>query len=228
MNVPVTGITPAQLDDYLGSDRSPPNYMMMSDLDGFLTGLAVGPSVVVPSEWLPVVWGGEGPVFDDENEMRVVMGGIFSRYNNILRQVESGAVAPFFWKTPDDTVIATGWAEGFLEAMKLRWDEWGPLFQSRKHAVSPFRSLALCCDQLADPLLHLDSDAEDLVVKEAPALIPDAVLEVARFWLRRDPGRAGTIPRTAHHALPALRRSSDATSLAHAARVRSSKKCCGQ
>jgi uncharacterized protein len=37
------------LDSFLMSDRSPPDSMMLSDLDGFLTGIAVGPELVLPS-----------------------------------------------------------------------------------------------------------------------------------------------------------------------------------
>jgi len=43
------------LDAYLLSDQSPPECMLLSDLDGFLTGIAIGPDVVMPSEWLPHV-----------------------------------------------------------------------------------------------------------------------------------------------------------------------------
>src|SRR5215203_1883992 len=41
------------LDAYLLSDQSPPECMMLSDLDGFLTAVAIGPELVMPSEWLP-------------------------------------------------------------------------------------------------------------------------------------------------------------------------------
>ena len=43
---------------------------MLSDLDGFLSGIAVGPELVLPSEWLPLVWGGEAPEFADESEAK--------------------------------------------------------------------------------------------------------------------------------------------------------------
>ena len=46
------------LDSFLLSDRAPSESMGMSDLDGFLTGIAVGPELVLPSEWLPPIWGG--------------------------------------------------------------------------------------------------------------------------------------------------------------------------
>src|SRR4051794_22530891 len=41
------------LDRYLLSDEAADNGMALSDLDGFLTGILVGPELIMPSEWLP-------------------------------------------------------------------------------------------------------------------------------------------------------------------------------
>ncbi len=38
------------LDEYLMSDESPDNCMQLSDLDGFLTAIVVGPKLIQPSE----------------------------------------------------------------------------------------------------------------------------------------------------------------------------------
>ena len=72
------------LDDYLMSDNSPGDCMGLSDLDGFLTGIVVGPELILPSEWLPMIWGGERPEFTTEAEMRTVIGTIMGRYNEIV------------------------------------------------------------------------------------------------------------------------------------------------
>jgi uncharacterized protein len=40
--------------------------------------------VILPSEWMPVIWGGEEPVFQTEEEMRTVLGAIMGRYNEIV------------------------------------------------------------------------------------------------------------------------------------------------
>jgi uncharacterized protein len=66
-------------DDYLMSDHAPVDSMELSDLDGFLMGIVIGPDLVLPSEWLPVIWGGEEPVFETETEMRTVLGTIMGR-----------------------------------------------------------------------------------------------------------------------------------------------------
>jgi uncharacterized protein len=43
------------LDNYLMSDHVPDDSMGLSDLDGFLTDIVVGPVPILPNEWLPVV-----------------------------------------------------------------------------------------------------------------------------------------------------------------------------
>jgi yecA family protein len=84
-NLPLDGsIDLDALDDYLMSDHAPDDSMGLSDLDGFLTGIVVGPELIPPSEWLPVIWGGEEPVFQTEDEMRTVLGTIMGRYNEIV------------------------------------------------------------------------------------------------------------------------------------------------
>src|SRR5215213_6652648 len=175
------------LDAYLLSDQSPPECMLLSDLDGFLTGAAIGPEVVMPSEWLPHVWGGEEPVFDDHVQASAILGVIMGRYNMILREVEAGAFGPLFWKNADGTVIAADWAEGFMQAVALRADAWEPLLRSKRHGRLLLPILALCADENDDSALGLEPDAEDRVMAAADEFIPVCVIEIAAYWRQRRP-----------------------------------------
>jgi len=83
--IPLDRVDLEALDRFLMSDRSPSDSMMLSDLDGFLTGIVIGPELVLPSEWLPLVWGGEAPEFADESEAKAVLAAIMARYNEFLR-----------------------------------------------------------------------------------------------------------------------------------------------
>lgn len=74
MEIPAAGVGFEALDAFLSSEDAPPESMQLSDLDGFLTGIAIGPELVMPSEWLPVVWGGEEPVFADGDQAQAVLG----------------------------------------------------------------------------------------------------------------------------------------------------------
>ena len=47
-----------ELDEFLLSDDAPEDCLQLSDLDGFLTGIVVGPELIMPSEWVPCIWRG--------------------------------------------------------------------------------------------------------------------------------------------------------------------------
>ena len=161
--------------------------MLFSDLDGFLTGVAIGPEVVMPSEWLPHVWGGEEPVFDDHLQASAILGTIMGRYNMILRDTAAGAFGPLFWETQDGTVIAADWAEGFMQAVALRADAREPLMRSRRYGRLLVPILALCSDEAGESLLGFGPDKEDQVMAEAAEFIPLCVTEIAAYWRKRRP-----------------------------------------
>ena len=96
------------LDEYLMSDESPENCMQLSDLDGFLTAIVVGPDLIKPSKWLPVVWGGDSPEFADHAQATTILGSIMGRYNEIAQSLAKipPEIDPIFWKADEGLVIA--------------------------------------------------------------------------------------------------------------------------
>ena len=185
--IPIDSIDLEPLDQFLMSDRAPPNGMMLSELDGFLAGIAVGPELVRPSEWLPLIWDGEAPEFAGLDEANAILGAIMCRYNEILTQIAHDAFAPVFWANRDGAFIAMDWAEGFLQAIMLRADAWKPLFTSKRDGKLLFPILSLCCDKNGASLLGLPPEAEDRIVEQAPELIPGCVVEIAAYWRRKGP-----------------------------------------
>src|SRR5215203_4456158 len=175
------------IDLFLASDASPEGCMQISDLDGFLTGIAIGPELVLPSEWLPEVWGGEEPVFADEEQARSVIGAVMGRYNEVLRELDGDpeGYAPIYWEGPDGEDIAGDWAEGFVDAIRLRPEAWRPLLEDREALVLLMPILALCGDDEGGLPLGLDPEAEAELVAEAPGLIPACVAGIAAFWKER-------------------------------------------
>ena len=119
------------LDDFLMSDRAPEDGMGLSDLDGFLAGTVVGPELIMPGEWLSVVWGGAEPAFESVDEARSVLGTIMGRHDEIARALDAAPdeFDPVFWEGPDGQVIVTDWAAGFLDAVRLRPRAWEPLLR---------------------------------------------------------------------------------------------------
>ena len=173
------------LDKFLMSDRAPPDSMLLSELDGFLTGIAIGPELIRPSEWLPLVWGGNAPAFADLDEANAILGFLMARYNEILREVADNVLAPVFWTARDGAIIATDWAEGFLQAIRLRADAWERLFTSKRDGKLLLPILSLCRDKDGHSLLGLRPGADDHIVEQAPEWIADCVIGIAAYWRRK-------------------------------------------
>jgi len=185
LNIPVLGLDPEALHEFLHSDRSPPNCMQLPELDGLLAGVAIGPETIMPSEWLPLVWGGEGPVFDDGREAQAVLGGIMSRYNQILQDVRDGAFEPILWRSSGGALIATDWAEGFGLAVALRLKSWGPLLEAKRHAPLLFPILALGGGPNRLSELGLDAELVEEIAQAAPEVLPACVMGIEEFWRER-------------------------------------------
>lgn len=181
------------LDEYLMSDRAPENRLDLSDLDGLLTAVAVGPELIMPSEWLPVVWGGDEPEFEDMEEANTVLGAIMARYNQILRQVQQGEFAPLFWTGPEGQVLAADWCEGFMDGIRLRLELWEPLFRDDDGQGMLFPILALCSDERGDDLLELEPEEREEVLAEAPDLIPGCVEAIHQFWKDHSQPKLNTV-----------------------------------
>ena len=185
--IPIDHVDLEVLDRFLMSDRSPSESMMLSDLDGFLTGIAVGPELLMPSEWLPLIFGGEAPEFADEAEAKTVLGAIMGRYNEILRQIADDDLDPVFWVGRDGTLMAADWAEGFLQAVMLCADAWERLFKSKRDGQLLLPILVLCGDENGEFLLGIPPDDEDRLIEEATEFTPDCVTAIAAYWREKGP-----------------------------------------
>jgi uncharacterized protein len=178
-----TAIDLEALDRYLGSDLAPDDCMGLSDLDGFLTGFAIGPEPVPPSEWLPMIWGGDEPEFKSEDQMRMIVGAIMNRYNQIIAGFKSDPEKfdPIYLGKPTGEPIVGDWAAGFLDAVNMRRKAWEPLFSHRRAKT------------LMEPLLILGDDGEFDDERGAgdrrkefyagrPDVIPICIVGIYNFW----------------------------------------------
>ena len=155
--------------------------MGLSDLDGFLTGIVVGPELIMPSEWLPIIWGNDSPNFKDERQALSMMSAIMDRYNEIIHgfQETPPDFEPVFWETKDGLTIAADWAEGFNDAIKLRPQAWTALEQDTEHA-HVLRPVMILCGSESER----DRDVEAKLMAKATDELVDSVLRIHQYWLK--------------------------------------------
>jgi uncharacterized protein len=122
------------------------NPMNVEALDGYLTALLVGPrsAASLPgSEWMPVVWGGDGtsaPAPFSSQKQRKRTAQLVLRHLHTID--EALHKAPARWE-PVFSLADTGqqeladaedWCIGFLHATELAPDAWGALFEDPRLA----------------------------------------------------------------------------------------------
>jgi len=177
--------------DELLADLPADGSMNIEALDGFLAGLLLTPGQNLAdlpgAAWLPVIWGGDAepdpaPFVSGKQRKKVVM--------LVLRHLHSIATAwgqrPEAWEPifsfadgEDEDVEyadAEDWAAGFLIAVNLAPDAWGPWFETGETAelLAPIAALGSPDGALAE------GSAEDR--DEASRKIPDAMLAL---WIIR-------------------------------------------
>jgi uncharacterized protein len=130
-----------------------------------------------------VIWGGDKPQFESEDELRTVLGTIMGRYNEVVACSNNNPdeFDPIFWSSPVGDVIATDWAGGFLDAVALRPDAWKPLVDDDEAWT-----LMVPLQWLNGDLELEDETAEETFLTEAPDMIPICVRGIIEFWRGRD------------------------------------------
>jgi len=177
------------LDLFLRSDRAPEDCMDLSQLDGFLAALVVGPDRIDWDEALPVIWAGDAPDFANPDESAAVTGTILARHGEIdaALTTDPEAYAPVFWEDYAGTTITEDWAVGFMQAVGLRPDSWKAVLRDEETAMLliPIGIIA----GLAEPEIRLDADLPEAVVDDlvahADSVLPACVRGLHAFWRHR-------------------------------------------
>jgi len=179
----------ARLDHFLAS-QDDDEVMRVPELDGFLTGVLVCPEMILPSEWLPVVWGGDGPVFEDQTEASEILGLIMAFYNDIGSGLQAPEnYEPLIEQDIDGMFLWGFWAEGFGKAVGLRPSAWST-FKGRPEddpAASAFMMLAALgmVARAADEDPGFYDELDEQLHYEAPQMIAACVIELHNDRLLR-------------------------------------------
>ena len=176
-----------RLDTYLSSDSSPPKSILLSDLNGFLSGILCAPELIMPSEWLPVVWGSSEPDVDDLDEHIWANQAVLGRYNEIAGMLNSdpGYLEPIFWQSPEGHSIAMDWCEGFNDAVQLRKQEWQSFVNTKQGSRWTYPIRAHLFDENGVSQSGVSEQELDSVLDECAKRIPVVVPLIFNHWQKK-------------------------------------------
>ena len=171
---------------FLASPAAPQHMMSLLELDGYLTGVIVAPSMIRPGLWMAGLWADDEPIFDDAAQAQSVLGAVGTLFNTLaaridqsLHRLEAERVCdyrPAFQKTegkPAHDAVKT-WVGGFWRAMALTPADWYALAADERTQViiTPFVGfIDADKDDGFEPAEDIDNRLDN-----AAAEIPRAVL----------------------------------------------------
>jgi uncharacterized protein len=213
-----------ELDQFLLSETTPDDTMTMDTLHGFLTAIIIGPDTIMPSEWLPKVWGedpGSAPAYKNQKEAERIVNLIMRFMNEVAVtfEVAPKEFEPLFCEYEQDgeTLIdAEAWCWGFWEGMELHPGAWDPIWKSElEPLMRPIYLLG--ADEIGEDEL---AEVDDPVKGHQLALQIEANLpQIYRFWLPLRTAAVQTIVRDQ----PKVGRNDDCP----CGSGKKYKKCCG-
>ncbi len=182
-----------ELDQFLLSEAVSDEAMLLDTLDGYLTAIVIGPATILPSQWLPDIWGAgedDAPEYESMEQAQRILELVMRHMNGIIwtLQYDADAFDPLL-----DSMVYPGdqreyvegemWAHGFMQGIELCRQDWQPLFDdpSAMEALRPIRLLG--ADELTETeeaLTRWPAQREEFTEQLA-----GSVAAIYRFWLPR-------------------------------------------
>lgn len=171
----------AENTDTEGKDEG---ILCLSELDGFLTAVVSGPVMLVPSQWLPLIWGDFEPEWQSEKEFERFFSLIINIMNsNIDVLMDSPEdFDPLFLEHEvegNNYTIVDEWCEGYMRGVALAQEQWDSAGLEMHILLVPI----LAFTHLTDWQAHdLSNNAEIVNLHKA---IVSNVTEIYAYWLAR-------------------------------------------
>lgn len=143
------------LEDFL-DHQAGDGAISLEELDGFFAALHCCPELVLPSEYLPEVFGsddlGSEDLFLNEEHAKLILGLILEHWNtvgNAFRTKEF--LLPLLLEDDQGKVYGNDWAIGFLRGVWMRKDAWSEILDDDNKAGWFVPIFALAHENDPDP-----------------------------------------------------------------------------
>jgi len=129
-----------RLAERLSANRNP-SALSLEGVDGLFCALIASPTMLMPSDYLPVILGG-GPgkseVFADLQDANDTLSLLMRYWNSIAQDFSSGEDLhlPYIEEPGTDGIPGRDWARGFMRGTRLAPAGWDLLFKDEKEGLT--------------------------------------------------------------------------------------------
>jgi uncharacterized protein len=172
----------------------------ISELDGFLTAIISGPRVILPSEWLPVVWGDFEPEWHSPEESEVMLSLILRHMNGLVNTLmeEPDNFEPIVMERELDDGSVTSvdeWCAGYMKGLVMAAEEWRAGGETVMELMVPISLFSSAAGRRQ--LEQLDKEEVEALKRS----LPSTVQKIHAYWLAQR-GTAGKRAPFIHDAPP--------------------------
>lgn len=173
-----------RLETFLATTR--PSGMTLEMVDGYFTALICGPDMVMPSEYLPEIWGDDF-AFSNDEQAREIIGLLMRHWNTITAEFRSEPHVhePILFEDENGVAHGNDWAQGFLRGTWHRPDGWRELIGSEEHGGPMVPIMMSAYENDPDPSMRPppipDAEREDLLLM--------MIVGASRIWQYFKPHR---------------------------------------
>jgi uncharacterized protein len=151
----------------------------VSELDGFLAAIVSGPVTIVPSRWLPVLFGAVEPVWEKPEDHEAFLSLVLRHMNEVasllVEYPEDFEPIYLESKEPGAALIVDEWCEGYMRGVGITFDEWQSAPETAD-LLDPIRAFTAETNWLA----HRGEKPERDALRNA--IVPN-VLAIHAHWL---------------------------------------------
>jgi uncharacterized protein len=175
-----------RVDEDAVTDGMDEGVLGVTELDGFLTAIVSGPVTVMPSQWLPAVWGDCAPVWEDEQAFQDIFA-LLVRHMNVISAMlmdAPGEFEPLFGEREVDGqfyTIVDEWCEGYRRGVQLAQDAWDSGGEAMAMLLAPILAFT-------EETYWRGHDCASDETVQLQQVIPSAVREIHAYWLTRRAG----------------------------------------
>ena len=173
-----------RIDENADTQGKDEGVLGLSELDGLLTAVVSGPSLIPPSQWLPAVWGDFEPEWESEAEVQKVMMLMMEIMNSTAATLMESPkeFEPLFEVREVDGkqyTIVDEWCEGYMCGVALAQELWDSAGLDMQILLTPIKGFT----QLTNWMAH-DFPTEAEVTNIRNAITPNAQA-IHAYWLQK-------------------------------------------
>lgn len=187
-----------QLEKFLESIEGA---MSFEAVDGFFCALISGPDHLLPSAYMPLVFGVEAPGFGSYEQGSEIIRLLLQHWSHIAGTLAQDEVYfPAMFEDESGKCRGNDWADGYMLAVELRRESWYALLEDRENSGLAVPILALYFEHSDDPKFR----PKPITDKKRKYIIEHMIASILPIYQYFAPQRQRSLQQSIQHQQPKI------------------------